>query len=132
MYDGPVRGGNRGGAGDFKWSAVVEDKDRENYLGHSVNAPQGRWQKNKDIHWYARDKADLDADAAAQEKRAEMKRLKEAEEEALSIALGFAPNKKAEAEDGGVGTGANGVAVGGRRDEEIERLEKEEKQKEKA
>lgn len=108
------------------------DGTPENYLGHSVNAPQGRWQKNKDIHWYARDKTTLDADAAAQEKRAEMKRLKEAEEEALSIALGFAPNKKAEGEDGGVGTGANGVAVGGRRDEEIERAEKEEKQKEKA
>jgi hypothetical protein len=64
-----------------------------------------------------------------------MKRLKEAEEEALSIALGFAPNKTADPEDGGagrVGTGANGVAVGGKRDEEIERLEKEEKHKEKA
>ena len=99
-----------------------------------MNAPQGRWQKNKDIHWYSRGEAQSADDAAAQ-KRAEMQRLKDAEEEALSVALGFAPNKKAADGEGGVagvGTGANGVAVGKSvREEEIERLEKEEKRKEK-
>ncbi|KAI0686741.1 kinase phosphorylation protein-domain-containing protein [Cytidiella melzeri] len=51
----PVRGGTRGGQAEFKWSEVSADKDRENYLGHSINAPTGRWQKNKDVHWYSRD-----------------------------------------------------------------------------
>ncbi|EJT96785.1 hypothetical protein DACRYDRAFT_97454 [Dacryopinax primogenitus] len=86
MYDGPIRGGARGGAAEFKWSEVVQDKDRENYLGHSINAPAGRWQKNKDIHWYARDVGGTD-----EEKREEIKRIKEAEEDALAVALGFKP-----------------------------------------
>ncbi|KZT57303.1 hypothetical protein CALCODRAFT_550484 [Calocera cornea HHB12733] len=86
MYNGPIRGGTRGGAGDFKWTDVVQDKDRENYLGHSVNAPAGRWQKNKDIHWYSRD-----IDRTEEEKREEIRRIKEAEEDALAIALGFQP-----------------------------------------
>jgi hypothetical protein len=32
---------------EFKWDDVKNDKYRENYLGHSVNAPVGRWQKGK-------------------------------------------------------------------------------------
>lgn len=39
--------GTRGGAGNFSWNAVKEDKHREYYLGHSVKAAAGRWQKNK-------------------------------------------------------------------------------------
>ena len=30
---------------EFKWDDVKVDKHRENYLGHSVKAPVGRWQK---------------------------------------------------------------------------------------
>jgi hypothetical protein len=56
--------------------------------------------------------------------------LKEAEEEALSVALGFPPSKKKE-EGEGEGSGANAVAVKGERAEEIERLEKEEARREK-
>ncbi|KAF8902308.1 kinase phosphorylation domain-containing protein [Mucidula mucida] len=78
----PIRGGTRGGQGEFKWADVSADKDRENYLGHSINAPTGRWQKNKDIHWYNRDKKDTEA-----ERLEEIRKVKEAEAEALSLAL---------------------------------------------
>ncbi|KAG8880684.1 hypothetical protein FRB98_004777 [Tulasnella sp. 332] len=81
-----TRGGTRGGAAEFKWSDVSADKDRENYLGHSINAPTGRWQKNKDVHWYAREAKDTEA-----ERREEIRKIKEAEEDALAVALGFAP-----------------------------------------
>lgn len=30
---------------EFSWDEVKADKHRENYLGHSVKAPVGRWQK---------------------------------------------------------------------------------------
>lgn len=30
---------------EFKWDDVKSDKYRENYLGHSVCAPVGRWQR---------------------------------------------------------------------------------------
>jgi hypothetical protein len=30
---------------EFSWDEVKADKYRENYLGHSIKAPVGRWQK---------------------------------------------------------------------------------------
>jgi hypothetical protein len=104
----PIRGGTRGGQAEFKWTDVSADKDREvrvaingssthvtvahthihnqqNYLGHSINAPTGRWQKNKDVHWYARDQQNED------EARAEIGRVKAAEAEAMSVALYVRP-----------------------------------------
>lgn len=30
---------------EFSWDEVKADKHRENYLGHSIKAPVGRWQK---------------------------------------------------------------------------------------
>ncbi|KAI0266950.1 kinase phosphorylation protein-domain-containing protein [Gloeopeniophorella convolvens] len=101
----PIRGGTRGGQGEFKWSDVSADKDRENYLGHSVNAPTGRWQKNKDVHWYNRD-----VKGSAEQRAEELRKIKEAEAEALSIALGFGPSKK-EGTSSVPGTGANAVPV---------------------
>jgi hypothetical protein len=96
----PIRGGTRGGQAEFKWSDVSADKDREvrifpnilsssqhppslqNYLGHSINAPTGRWQKNKDVHWYNRDQK-----LSEEERAEEIRKVKEAEAEALSVAL---------------------------------------------
>ncbi|KAH9940380.1 kinase phosphorylation protein-domain-containing protein [Epithele typhae] len=102
----PVRGGTRGGQAEFKWSDVSQDKDRENYLGHSINAPTGRWQKNKDIHWYQRD-----LDDSEEARKEELRKVKEAEAEALAAALrGFAPGAKPSGSDG-AGTGANAIAV---------------------
>ena len=44
------RGGTRGGADQFSWESVKADKDREFYLGHSVKATTGRWQKGGAVH----------------------------------------------------------------------------------
>lgn len=86
------RTGTRGGAGEFKWSDVKADKDRENYLGHSINAPQGRWQNSKDIHWYSRNKSALtDEEALKRQKARELREIKMREENELSIALGYGP-----------------------------------------
>ncbi|KAF8467992.1 kinase phosphorylation protein-domain-containing protein [Russula ochroleuca] len=101
----PIRGGTRGGQAEFKWSDVSADKDRENYLGHSINAPTGRWQKNKDVHWYNRDLK------SSEEQRAEeIRKVKEAEAEALSVALGFGPSKK-ESSPSTRGTGTNAIPI---------------------
>ncbi|KAM0823100.1 hypothetical protein ACQ4PT_071090 [Festuca glaucescens] len=78
-----------GGEAEFKWDDVKVDKHRENYLGHSVKAPVGRWQKGKDLLWYTRDKKS-DAEAAMKE---EIRRVKEEEEQAMREALGLAPKR---------------------------------------
>lgn len=90
MYH-PSRGGVRGGRDQFSWDDVKADKHRENYLGHSLKAPVGRWQKGKDLHWYARDKKSesLNMDAAKEE----IRRIKEEEEQAMREALGLAPKR---------------------------------------
>ncbi|CAL5000322.1 unnamed protein product [Urochloa decumbens] len=88
MYH-PTRGGVRGGRDQFKWDDVKVDKHRENYLGHSVKAPVGRWQKGKDLFWYARDKKSDTEDALKEE----IRRVKEEEEQAMREALGLAPKR---------------------------------------
>ncbi|KAI1297477.1 hypothetical protein F5Y03DRAFT_369329 [Xylaria venustula] len=105
--------GSRGGV-NFDWQDVTTSAHRENYLGHSLKAPVGRWQKGRDLHWYAKaDTADSSSnetpeEKAARERKEELKKIKEAEEDALARALGLpvAPRNA---------TGANAVDVTGSR-----------------
>lgn len=90
MYH-PTRGGVRGGRDQFSWDDVKVDKHRENYLGHSIKAPVGRWQKGKDLHWYNRDKNTWSAEMDAA--KDEIKRIKEEEDQAMREALGLAPKR---------------------------------------
>ncbi|KAH6762612.1 leukocyte immunoglobulin-like receptor family A protein [Perilla frutescens var. hirtella] len=90
MYH-PSRGGVRGGRDQFTWDDVKVDKHRENYLGHSLKAPVGRWQKGKDLHWYTRDKDSKSSNSEAMKE--EIRRIKEEEEQAMREALGLAPKR---------------------------------------
>ncbi|XP_008238200.1 PREDICTED: multiple myeloma tumor-associated protein 2 homolog [Prunus mume] len=90
MYH-PTRGGVRGGRDQFSWDDVKVDKHRENYLGHSIKAPVGRWQKGKDLHWYTKDKKTQNAEMEAAKE--EIKRIKDEEEQAMREALGLAPKR---------------------------------------
>ena len=80
--------GVRGGQGDFSWDAVRQDsKYHDNYLGHSVAAPRGRWAEHKDIHWYSKERQGDDDAFAADKRREELLKVKQAEEEQMSKML---------------------------------------------
>uniref|UniRef100_UPI0037E70532 multiple myeloma tumor-associated protein 2 n=1 Tax=Semicossyphus pulcher TaxID=241346 RepID=UPI0037E70532 len=84
MFGSSRSGGVRGGQDQFNWDDVKVDKHRENYLGNSLMAPVGRWQKGKDLTWYSRDKKG----GAPLSKEEELAAVKAAEHEALMAALG--------------------------------------------
>ncbi|KAF3001172.1 hypothetical protein E8E14_007477 [Neopestalotiopsis sp. 37M] len=105
------KSGSRGGV-NFSWDEVANSAHRENYLGHSLKAPVGRWQQGRDLEWYAKNKDADDGpsdetpeERAARERREEIKRVKEAEEDALARALGLPVKQRDQ-------TGANAVEIG--------------------
>ncbi|ETV72444.1 hypothetical protein, variant 3 [Aphanomyces astaci] len=81
-------GGTRGGQDQFKWDDVKNDKYRENYLGHSLNAPVGRWVKGKDLTWYSKGKGGQSAVLAE-----EIALAKQRDEDRMNEALGIAPKR---------------------------------------
>eukprot|EP00053_Salpingoeca_punica_P006111 m.58846 g.58846 ORF g.58846 m.58846 type:complete len:319 (+) comp13536_c0_seq1:67-1023(+) len=90
LFTGPIRGGNRGGQGNFKWDDVKTDqKHRENYLAHSVMAPVGRWQKGRDLQWFAREKTKDGKSVVPAQIQSELDQIRMAEQDALAEALGL-------------------------------------------
>ena len=128
-----------GGRSEFKWEDVKNDAQRENYLGHSLMAPVGRWQQNRDLSWYA--KGDVEGkEAEAARIKEEKRRLKEAEEDAMLAAMGLPVPERNNANLTPLGEKAHQADVkeelevkvkveGGEGEERVKRRERKEKER---
>ena len=68
-----------------------------------VRTAVGRWQKNRDLNWYAKGDKSAAALSAAEARKEEIRRIKEAEESALSEALGYGPTVRSNANETPIG-----------------------------
>ena len=92
IFNGPPRGGTRGGRSEFSWEDVKsKSNEREYYLGHSVKALTGRWQNNKDVYWYTRGKDGADGQDPEAARQNEMAMVKQREQDLMMEALGLKP-----------------------------------------
>eukprot|EP00729_Bicosta_minor_P020343 gene20343-15454_t len=81
------RGGTRGGQDQFNWEDVKQDKHRDNYLGASVHANRGRWQKGKDLTWFNKGRQNVPASKSQIQSEIELAKLQE--QDAMEVLLGF-------------------------------------------
>ena len=69
----------------------------------TVYTAVGRWQKNRELNWYAKGDKSAAAISAAEARKEEIRRIKEAEESALSEALGYGPTTRSNANETPIG-----------------------------
>merc|ERR1712138_382112 len=76
---------------------VKGDQQREKYLGHSLFAPVGRWQKGRDLQWFSKERKGMASDDVTRELEA----VKAREKMALAEALGIGSDAWRQGQTGG-------------------------------